>query len=126
MYVGGTIQAIPEQTEGRLDTSNDERLVFTSDKGSFEIPYPNITSLEYGQKAGRRVGVALVVSPWILFSKKRRHFLTIGWNDDEGKPQGVVLELPKKKTKTTLIILEVRSGQKVEYESEEARKHVHG
>jgi hypothetical protein len=126
MYVGGTIKSVPEATKGTLDTDNDQVLVFASPSGSFEIPYDRITSLEYGQKAGRRVGVALVITVWILFSKKRKHFLTIGFKDAQGTPQGVVLEIPKGTAKTMITILEVRSGQKVEYESEEAKKHVHG
>lgn len=126
MYVGGTIKAVPEATEGTLDTDNAKTLIFTSPKGSFEIPYERITSLEYGQKAGRRLGVALVITVWALFSKKRRHFVTIGFTDENNARQGVVLEIPKGYTKTTLTILEVRSGRKVDYESEEARKHVHG
>jgi hypothetical protein len=126
MYVGGTISSVPEATEGELDTTNEEALLFTSPKGSFSIPYTQITSLEYGQKAGRRVGVAIVITVWALFSKKRKHFLTIGWKEESGKPQGVVLELPKGTAKKTITVIEVRSGHKVEYESEEARKHVHG
>ncbi len=126
MYVGGTLKAVPEATEGTLDTDNPQTLIFNSPKGSFEIPYDRITSLEYGQKAGRRLGVALVITVWALFSKKRRHFVTIGFTDQNNTPQGVVLEIPKGYTKTTLTILEVRSGRKVDYESEEARKHVHG
>ncbi|MBI1983898.1 MAG: hypothetical protein HYS61_06840 [Acidobacteria bacterium] len=126
MYVGGTIQSLPEATEGQLDTQNETSLVFTCPKGSFSIPYAQITSLEYGQKAGRRVGVAIVITVWALFSKKRKHFLTIGFKDAEGKQQGVVLEVPKGTAKTTITILEARSGQKVEYESDEAKKHVHG
>lgn len=126
MYVGGTIASLPEATEGGMDLKNEVNLVFTSDKGSFSIPYRNVTSLEYGQKAGRRVGVALVITVWALFSKKRKHFLTIGYNDTEGKPQGVVLEIAKGRAKTFITILEVRSGKKVEYESAEAKNHVHG
>jgi hypothetical protein len=126
MYVGGTIKDLPEATQGELDTKNEEKLIYTSDKGGFEILYQNITSLEYGQKAGRRVGVAIVITVWALFSKKRKHFLTIGYNDAEGKPQGVVLEIAKGRAKTMITIIEVRSGKKVEYESEEAKKHVHG
>lgn len=126
LYVGGTVQSVPEATEGELDTSDDELLIFQSKADGFEIPYDGITSLEYGQKAGRRVGVAIVITVWALFSKKRKHFLTIGYSDEAGQPQGVVLEIGKKHVKKTIVILEVRSGQKVEYESEEARKHVHG
>lgn len=126
MYVGGTITGLPEATEGELDTSDPQVLRFKSPKGSFEIPYEGVTSLEYGQKAGRRLGVALVITVWALFSKKRKHFLTVGFKDASDKPQGVVLELPKGTPKSVITILEVRSGVKCEYESEEARKHVHG
>ena len=126
MYVGGTIKSVPEATVGELDTQSEQALNFNSPKGSFSIPYAQITSLEYGQKAGRRVGVAIVITVWALFSKKRKHFLTIGFKDGEGRPQGVVLELPKGTAKTVITILEVRSGQKVEYESQEAKDHIHG
>lgn len=126
MYVGGTITSLPEATEGRADVKNEEKLIFTSEKGGFEIHYRAITSLEYGQKAGRRVGVAIAVTWVALFSKKRKHFLTIGYTDKDGKPQGAVLEIPKGRAKSLIITLEARSGKKVEYESEEAKKHVHG
>ena len=126
MYVGGTIPNLPEGTMGQLDTKNEKVLMFHSSKGNFEIPYENITSLEYGQKAGRRLGVALTLTIWALVSKKRKHFLTIGYTDVNDKPQGAVLEIPKGTVKSTITIVEVRSGKKVEYESEEARAHVHG
>lgn len=126
MYVGGTIPNLPEGTTGQLDTSSDKVFVFKSSKGGFQISYEDITSLEYGQKAGRRLGVALTITIWALLSKKRKHFLTIGYTDENDKPQGVVIEVPKGTAKSFITILEVRSGKKVEYESEEARKHVHG
>jgi len=66
MYVGGTIPNLPEGTTGALDTTDEKVLRFNSPKGSFEIPYENITSLEYGQKAGRRLGVALTITIWAL------------------------------------------------------------
>lgn len=126
MYVGGTITQIPERTEGLLDADGKDALRFVSSKGSFEIPYNQITTLEYGQKAGRRLAVALTLTIWALLSKKRKHFLTIGFNADDGTPHGVVLEIPKKYTKVYIAIIEARSGVKCDYESEEARKHVHG
>ena len=126
MYVGGTITDVPEATEGYLETTDPQTVLFMSPKGSFKIPYKGITSLEYGQKAGRRVGVAIVITVWALFSKKRKHFLTVGYRDEKNVAQGVVLELPKGRPKAIITILEARSGKKCEYESEEARKHVHG
>ena len=126
MYVGGTIPAVERETEGRLDTSDGKVMRFTSKRGRFEIPYEGITSVEYGQKAGRRLGVALVTSMWALMSKKRRHFMTIGFKDGDDQAQGVVLELPKGTPRSIIAIIEARSGVKCDYESEEARKHVHG
>lgn len=125
MYVGGTT-GVPEATEGEIDTADPKALKFNSSKGAFEIPYEGVTSIEYGQKAGRRLGVALTITVWALFSKKRKHFLTIGYKDSKDVAQGVVLEVAKGKPKSLITILEARSGKKCEYESEEARKHVHG
>jgi hypothetical protein len=126
LYVGGTITSVPEKTEGRLDTSDATTAKFAAKKGHFEIPYAKITGLEYGQKAGRRVGVALAVSPVALFSKKRKHYLTVSFSDDQGAKQGAVLEIGKGKIKSVTAMLETRSGKKVEFESEEARKHFEG
>ncbi len=42
----------------------------------------------------------------------------------QGKPQGVVLELGKDTVRVALSTFEARTGRKVEYESEEAKKHV--
>ncbi len=77
MYSGGTISQIPENTKGTLDLADDKAAVFALKRGErLTIPYSGITSLEYGQKAGRRVGGALAVNhPAFLLSKKRRHYL---------------------------------------------------
>ncbi len=124
-YVGGTISAIQERAEGNLDTATDTQMVFTPERGkgpSLMVPYTSITSLEYGQKAGRRVGVAILISPLALFSKKRKHFFTVGFKDKDGKEQAIVLELGKDIVRTTLTVVETRSGQKIEYQDDEARK----
>ena len=113
MYVGGTIAGLLEATEGELNTSDAKALKFTSSKGKFDIPYESVTSIEYGQKAGRRLGVAVVITVWALFSKKRKHCLTVGFRDAKDQGQGVVLELPKGTPKSVITILEVRSGLKV-------------
>lgn len=121
MYVGGTVAGLKEKTEGRLATSSDSMLSFEAgSKGSAVIPYATIKSLEYGQKAGRRVGVAIMVSPLALFSKKRNHFLTIAYDDSTGKEQAAIFELGKDIVRTTLKILEVRTGKEIELQDKEA------
>lgn len=123
-YLGGTMP-IAEKADGKLLTSSDTVVTFAPKKKgqtAVEIPYSAITELEYGQKAGRRVAVAVLVSPLALFSKKRNHYLTITYNDGSGKEQTGVFELGKDVIRTTLKILEVRSGKDVEFQDEEARK----
>ncbi len=122
-YVGGTIAALQENTDGKIELS-ESAAVFAPKRGAkLTIPYHRIESLEYGQKAGRRVGVGIVISPLFLLSKKRKHFLTIGFQDEAGKTQGAVFELAKGIVHETLSTFEAKTGKKIEYESEEARKH---
>src|SRR5262245_56246770 len=76
-YIGGTVAALKEKSEGTFSTTDAAAATFTVKKQApISIPYDSIQSLEYGQKAGRRVAVAVMVSPLALFSKKRNHYLT--------------------------------------------------
>jgi len=122
-YIGGTVSGLKEKAEAVLVTSNETALLFDAKKdGTVEIPYAQIESLEYGQKAGRRVGVAIMVSPLALFSKKRNHYLTIGYKDAAGKEQAAVFELGKDIVRTALAVIQTRSGKDIEYQDGEARK----
>src|SRR5262245_31117665 len=124
MYVGGTRTDIKEAAEGKFDVSGETEVAFTPDKTKVRhtIAFKDVTELEYGQKAGRRVAVGLMVSPLALFSKKRKHYLTINFKDGDGKDQAVVFELGKDIVRTTLAVMEARTGKKIEYQDEEARK----
>ena len=123
-----------EPVEGQIDFTNETTLVFTaSDKPfagqTFAIPYASIVDLEYGQKAGRRVGTAVATTVLLgplgllsLFSKKRKHYLTIGYKDADLKDQVAVIELGKNIVRTGLAIVSTRSGKEIEYQDDEARK----
>lgn len=121
-YIGGTENQIKEGTEGASSAKDEKKFTFEYKGGSLGIPYEQINDLEYGQKAGRRVGLAIAVSPWLLLSKKRRHFLTIGWKDEKDTQHAAVFELGKSITRTTIATLEARTGKKVDYQDDEARK----
>ncbi|HWQ32244.1 MAG TPA: hypothetical protein VNQ79_05120 [Blastocatellia bacterium] len=137
-YQGGTTKdkdfaGAKDAVEGILNTGNETELRFeyqlSKTSRVYSIPYNQIIDIEYGQKAGRRVGAAvataLLISPaglFLLFSKKRKHFVTIGYKDADGKEQVAVFELGKDIVRTTLAILETRSGKKIEYQDEEAKK----
>jgi len=137
-YMGGSTKdkhfpGAKEKVEGILQTGDDAALKFdyklNKEAHTFAIPYDRIIDIEYGQKAGRRVGAAIatavLLSPiglFLLFSKKRKHYVTIGYRDAEDKEQVAVFELNKDIVRMTLSILETRSGKKIEYQDEEARK----
>lgn len=126
MYLGGTVASLKEQTEGNSSTADDKVFVFTYQGGQLAIPYDRVNTLEYGQKAGRRVGLAIAISPIALLSKKRKHFLTISYTDDNEKQQAAVFEIGKDIIRTTLAALEARTGKKIEYQDDEARKSSKG
>lgn len=56
-YIGGTENQIKDGTEGTSSAKDDKRFVFEYKGGTLEIPYEQVDDLEYGQKAGRRVGL---------------------------------------------------------------------
>jgi hypothetical protein len=122
MYVGGTVNSIKEGTEGKSSAKDEKVFVFNYSGGKLEIPYDRVNDLEYGQKAGRRLGVAIAVTWMALFSKKRKHYLTVGYKDDNDKQQAAVFEVGKSVIRVTLASLEARTGRKVDYEDDEARK----
>jgi hypothetical protein len=122
---------------GTLEAGNNDKLIFRHNLGgkgkTFEIPYDKFIDIEYGQKAGRRVGAsiatAILLTPlglFMLFSKKRKHYVTIGYYDADGREQVAVFELGKDIIRTTLPILEARSGKKIEYQDDEAKKSSKG
>jgi hypothetical protein len=126
MYVGGTVSGLKEETEGTFSAKDEKQLVFQYKKDQFTIPYERIESLEYGQKAGRRLGLAIAVTPIALLSKKRRHYLTVNYTDAADKQQAAVFELGKDIVRVTLSSMEARTGRKIEYQDEEARESSKG
>jgi hypothetical protein len=123
MYVGGTANVAPK-AEGTLATSDPEKLMFVAEKGGgiIEIPWKRIDEAEYGQKVGRRVKTAILLTPLALFSKARKHYLTISYKDKKDEMQSAVFELGKELVRTTLTVVETRSGRKITYQDEEAAK----
>lgn len=123
-YLGGTINSVAVKAEGLITTTDAAKFVFVAEKsgGLIEVPYKRVVELEYGQKSGRRVAEAILISPLFLFSKKRTHFLTITYKDAKGTEQAVIFELGKDIIRPTLTILETRTGRKVTYQDEEAAK----
>ncbi len=121
-YVGGTLSGLPGKCDGRIITTGEQSLVFRHKSGAVQVPYSQIDLLEYGQKVDRRYAMAVIVSPLLLLSKKRQHFLTVGYIDASGQRQAIVFRVEKDDIRPVLASLEVKTGRKVQYQDQEARK----
>jgi hypothetical protein len=122
VFVGGTVSGIQARSSARVEVESADALEFDSRGTSFRIPYKDINTLEYGLTVNRRYIEAALISPVFLFSKKKSHFLTIGFVDKDGKQQAMVLQVGKDDIRPLLVSLEARTGLRIEYQDEEARK----
>jgi 6-phosphogluconolactonase (cycloisomerase 2 family) len=120
-YIGGTRPDIPANNSGDIRVTDQVYFVFVSKHTQIKVPYERINLLEYGQKVDRRYIAAVVISPLFLLAKKRQHFLTLGFQDDDGRQQAMVFRVDKNDIRLTLVALEARTGQQVQYQDEEAR-----
>ena len=121
-YMGGTVEALTVGQSGALDLSDAHYLAFYTKGGQIRVPYDHIELVEYGQKVDRRLLLALAISPIFLLSKQHKHYLTLGYRDDEGNHQAMLFRVDKNAIRAALVSLEARTGLKVQYQDEEARR----
>ena len=121
-YVGGTSGIFKEKSDGRMLVDNEMQFRFQAKGKTVEVPYERINVLEYGQKVERRYLSAVFISPLFILAKTRKHFLTLGYTDAGGKQQALVFRVEKSHIRALLVSLEARTGRKVQYQDEEARK----
>ena len=121
-YVGGTAAKLAIGASGASVGGDVQYFAFYSHKSNVRVAYEKINLLEYGQTVGRRLDLAIIISPAFLLVKKRKHFLTVGYSDEDGKQQALVFRVDKNDIRAMLASLEARTGQRVQYQDEEARK----
>jgi len=121
-FIGGTLPGVHYRSTARLDLTQAESLRFAAGKTELSIPYRKIGTLEYGQNVSRRIALAVMISPLLLLSKSRQHFVTIGYEDAEGQRQALVFRVGKGDIRTVMAGLEARSGQRFAFLDDEARK----
>jgi hypothetical protein len=121
-FVGGTAPGVPAKSKARLDLSGAEALVLRGGEAELRIDYHKINTLEYGQNVSRRYAEAILISPVLLLSKSRKHFVTVGYQDETGQQQAIVLRVDKGDIRSVLASLQARTGRRMEYQDSEARK----
>ena len=120
-YIGGTYADLPAKNSGEIEVSDRVYFVFSAKNTRVRVPFERINLLEYGQKVDRRYLAAIVISPLLMLAKKREHFLTVGFQDDEGQQQAMVFKVDKNDIRLALVTLEARTGQAIQYQDDEAR-----
>ena len=121
-YVGGTLPNLPNNISGSIQAIDEKYFVFYSRDHSIRVPYDKISILEYGQKVDRRYLMAALISPVLVLSKRRQHFLTVVFSDEYRKEQAMIFKVDKGDIRAMLVSLETRTGRKVQFQDEEARK----
>lgn len=122
VYIGGTIDSLQSGTAALLRTNDRDYLELAMNRSRMKVLYDRVNLLEYGQQASRRLALAVLISPVFAMAKKRRHFLTVGFTDDEGRQNAMVFTVDKNDIRTILATLEARTGRKVDFQDEEARR----
>jgi hypothetical protein len=114
MYAGGTLTAYKPGQKGTLEVT-EAGLVFTPEKGApTTIPFDAITAMDYGEHVGRRVAAAILVAWPLLFSHKKRHYLTVYFNNDTkmaAEQRGELAKDPKMTPKGDVAGFEVNKGE---------------
>jgi hypothetical protein len=121
-YIGGTVPQMTVGAEGSIQVDDDKYFAFYAKKSHVRVGYDQINLVEYGQQVSRRLALAVVISPMFLLSKQRKHFLTVGYMDEDGKQRALVFRVDKNDIRATLVSLEARTGLKIQYQDEDARK----
>jgi hypothetical protein len=120
--MGGTVAGMSMKSGAQIEFLEDDAFSLTTKNKAVRVPFADVNTIEYGMRVSRRYMEAILISPVFLVAKKRTHFLTIGYADEHGQQQAMVLQVGKDEIRTLLVSLEARTGRRVEYQDEEARK----
>ena len=111
-----------KKRDARMELDLDRRVLSIVDekKGAEKmtyavIPYDAITKIIYENSKHRRYGAGLLINPFLLFSKGKKHWLTIEFADVTDLPQGYVyMRLDKKNQRQILSALGAGTGIEIE------------
>lgn len=121
-YLGGTLPSLQVGESGAISATDENSFIFYSKRAVIRVPYRRVNLLEYGQKVDRRLWEAIVISPLLVLSKKRAHYVAIGYEAEDGQQQAMLFRVDKGAVRALLVSLEARTGRRVTFMDEEARK----
>lgn len=120
--IGTTVSEFPARRDVRVDLTGDHEIQFVTRTLTLHVPYDKVNTLEYGQHVGERYLEAVLLSPMFLLSKTRKHFVSVGYEDSKGRQQVLVMQVYKGDLRALLAELEAKTGRRLEYTDDEARR----
>jgi hypothetical protein len=127
----GKIEYMPPKVEGEKQNANPikgqisfdketKALQFQDEKNQavVTIPYAKIKSMLYERTSKPRYAEAILLSPFFLFTKSKKHFLTIQYTDEVGTGKFSVFHMDKGNARDIINTAEAETGQKIERSEE--------
>lgn len=110
----------PKNVEGTLVFDSAAKAVRFTSKGAnqLDIQYSTITGMLYERTSKPRYAAAILLSPLFIFSKSKKHFLTLQYKGPDGQGQFALVRLHKKNFQTALATAEAQTGIKIERNEE--------
>jgi hypothetical protein len=127
----GKIEYMPPKIEGEKQNANPVKgeISFEKEKKEVQfqdeknqavvtIPYAKIKSMLYEKTSKPRYAEAILLSPFFLFTKSKKHFLTIQYTDDGGTGKFSMFHMDKGNARDIVNTAEAETGQKIERSEE--------
>ncbi len=84
----------------------------------FEIPFTRIKSMHYERASHPRYAAGLLVAWPLLFTKSKKHYLTIQYLDESGQGKFQIVRLDKDNVRVALDTLEADAGLTIDRSEE--------
>jgi len=110
-----------EPVKGHISFDKEKKVIeFQDDKNQtvVSVPYDKIKNMLYERTSKPRYAEAILISPFFLFAKSKKHFLTIQYADDTGAGRFCMLHLDKGNARDIVNTAEADTGKSVERSEE--------
>lgn len=105
-----------QEVEGRFvsDTAAKRVRFETGGRTAFEVPFESIKSILYEKASKPRYTAGLLLAWPLLFTKSKKHYVTIQYADASGQGKFEIIRLDKDNFTLALATLEADTGIKIE------------
>jgi hypothetical protein len=109
-----------QEVEGILVSDSRARHVRfdTGGRAAFEVPFESIKSIHYEKASKPRYAAGLLLAWPLLFTKSKKHYLTIQYVDGAGQGKFEIVRLDKRNFTMALATLEADTGMKIDRSEE--------